>query len=342
MRGHDIVVIGASAGGVQALTDVLRRLPGNLPAAVFVVLHMAAKAPSALSAILSRCTSLPVAEAQDGEPIRPGRIYVSRPDYHLLIQDGRVRLGHGPKEQHTRPAVDPLFRTAAETYGPRVVGVVLTGAQCNGSQGLLAVKQHGGVAMVQDPAEALWPSMPASAIRTVGVDHVLPLSDLAGKMTELVLDPPGRDAAGATVAHARPEQAKETRPMPPADLPPEVSPLTCPECGSVLFQQDPPGLALFSCRVGHTFSGPELLAEQTERLEAVLWSAVRIAEEQACLARQLAQLCLLPDEQAAAAALEGTASAAERNAAAFRRLIETGEPASETVDTTQVTAGILS
>jgi two-component system chemotaxis response regulator CheB len=206
MEGHDVVVIGASAGGVQALIELISRLPADLPASIFVVLHMATAAPSALPLILSRHSALPLAQAVEGESIVPGRVYIARPDYHLLIEDGHVRLGHGPKEHHTRPALDPLFRTAAEVYGRRVVGVVLTGARSNGALGLLAVKEHGGVAMVQQPDEALWPSMPLSAMRTVRVDYVLPLSQLAPRLVELVLDPP----AEGTVATI-PAPGKEAR-----------------------------------------------------------------------------------------------------------------------------------
>src|SRR6185436_714450 len=189
MAGRDIILIGASAGGVQTLTELARHLPGDLPAAVFMVIHLSPFSHSSMPAILSRAGPLPAAHPRDGEPILPGRIYVAPPDHHLVIEPEQVRISRGPTENGHRPAVDVLFRTGAEVYGPRVVAVVLTGNLDDGTVGLAIVKKHRGVAVVQDPEDADYPSMPRSAIASVEVDHVLPLAGIASLLGELVHQP---------------------------------------------------------------------------------------------------------------------------------------------------------
>src|ERR1044071_8567923 len=170
MATDDILTIGASAGGVEALRVLVSLLPTELPAALFVVLHIPQDAPSLLPALLQRAGSLPARHPADNTPIENGRIYVAPPNRHMLLEPGRVRLVHGPKENRHRPAIDPLFRSAAKAYGPRVVGVILTGALDDGTQGLEVVKKCGGVTIVQNPEEAIVPSMPLSALRYVEVD----------------------------------------------------------------------------------------------------------------------------------------------------------------------------
>jgi two-component system chemotaxis response regulator CheB len=189
MPGHDIIVVAASAGGVETLCKLASGLPPDLPAAVFVVLHIPPHATSFLPSILSRAGPLPAAHPNDGQAIEHGRIYVAPPDSHLLVKRGHIHLGHGPRENGHRPAADPLFRTAARAYGPRVVGVVLSGNLDDGTAGLLAVKVRGGVAIVQDPSEALYSGMPASASENVAVDWVLPVSEMAALLARLALEP---------------------------------------------------------------------------------------------------------------------------------------------------------
>jgi len=192
---HDIVVIGASAGGVEALSKLVRVLPVDLPASVFVVLHVPAESQSALPQILNRVGRLPAAHATDNEPIEPGHIYIAPPDHHLLVRRGAARVARGPRENGHRPAIDPLFRTAAHAYGSRVIGVVLSGALDDGTTGLAVIKRRGGIAIVQNPEEALVSGMPTSALENVRVDHCLPVERIAFLLADLVSERPG-DAAG--------------------------------------------------------------------------------------------------------------------------------------------------
>lgn len=312
MTGHDIVVIGASAGGVEAMLRLVESLPANLPAAIFVVIHTSPASPGWLAGLLSRRGKLPAKYAEQGELIHPGQIYLAPPDHHMLLRDGWVALNHGPKQHHTRPAVDPLFCTAAETYGPRVVGVVLSGGQTNGALGLLAVKECGGVAMVQDPEEALYPSMPRTAMQHAAVDYVLPLSDLAPTLVRLVEDPPGPDpraSSGAGSAEARVGAGRGL----PADPEDGAETCRCPECAGTMRQVGWDDLALFECDFGHVLSGVELLEAQSDALERALWTAARLTSEIAWTAgilREQATRCAEPE--AAESYRDAAAAAAEQ------------------------------
>ena len=201
MPRRDVVVIGASAGGVEALTTVVGRLPERLPAAVFVVLHVPSHGRSLLARVLGRHANLAVAGACDGDPVTPGRISVAPTDHHLMLSDGRVRVVRWPRENGHRPAIDVLFRSAASSYGPRVVGVLLSGLLDDGTSGLAAIKQRGGLAVVQDPADAMFPDMPRSALRNVDLDHVLPLDAIGPALGRLVDE--GGDAHADAAWQAR-------------------------------------------------------------------------------------------------------------------------------------------
>lgn len=189
MFRNDIVVIGASAGGLEGLAQLVHNLPADLPAAIFVVVHLSAKYPSWLPHILQKFGKLPAVHAVDGAAIGFGRIYVAPPDRHLLVKPEYMRVILGPKENRFRPAIDPLFRTAAVAYGKRVVGIVLSGALNDGTAGLFEIKEQGGVAIVQEPLEAIFPSMPQSAIQHVAVDHILPVADIARVLVDLAYEP---------------------------------------------------------------------------------------------------------------------------------------------------------
>jgi two-component system, chemotaxis family, protein-glutamate methylesterase/glutaminase len=292
LAGHDIIVIGASAGGVEALSAVVRELPADLPAAVFVVLHMPAQSPSLLAKILDRSAKLPATQAVDDEPIRQGHIYVAAPDCHLLVQKGHVHVKRGPKENRHRPAIDPLFRSAARAYGPRVIGVVLTGALDDGTAGLKDIKRLGGLAVVQDPDDAYFPSMPRSAIQNVEVDHVKPLSQIGSLLAYLAHTPAEEEGA-----YPVPEEMSiEVESSQSAHIGIETmnklgtpSYYSCPECHGTLWELGDDNFLRFRCHVGHAFTAESLQADHSESLEEALYAALRALEESASLARRLAE-----------------------------------------------------
>jgi two-component system chemotaxis response regulator CheB len=178
MRTKRVVVVGASAGGIEALREVVAGLPADFPAPVCIVLHSAPEAPGVLDSILSRSGPLQATNARDRERLEPGRIYIAPPDCHLLVEPGRIRVTKGPRENRFRPAIDPLFRSAAQVFGPAAIGVILTGNQGDGTAGLWTIKQLGGTTVVHDPAEALFPAMPQSALNHVRIDYVLRLPEI--------------------------------------------------------------------------------------------------------------------------------------------------------------------
>jgi two-component system chemotaxis response regulator CheB len=323
VAGHDLVVIGASAGGVEALGEAVGSLPADLPAAVLVVLHLPSNSNSALPGILGRRGSLPAEHAVHGEPIRGGRIYVAPPDRHLLVADGHVHLSRGPRENGHRPAVDPLFRSAARYYGPRVIGVVLSGALDDGTAGLLAIKGQGGVAVAQDPKDALYPGMPSSAIQHAGVDHVAPAAAMGAVLDRLVRQPaPGgpRDVPeelqfevdSEELAMSAQDQHRPGRP----------SGFGCPDCNGVLWEIDEANLIRFRCRVGHAWSQESLVARQSETLESALWVALRSLEERAALSHRLAAFARNGGHPITAARFEEQAKEAEAAAAQVRPLLD--------------------
>jgi two-component system, chemotaxis family, protein-glutamate methylesterase/glutaminase len=294
MPGHDIITVGASAGGVNALVKLVGQLPADLAASVFIVLHIPAQSPSHLPDILSRSGPLLAIHPTDGEEIKHGRICIAPPDQHLLIEDGHVRVVQGPRENRHRPAIDPLFRSAALAYGPRVVAVILTGALDDGTAGLLAVKRRGGIAVVQDPHDALYPSMPLSALTHVRVDHILPLYEIGPLLIRLV-----GEQAKEEGAYPVPDDMQRETKLIEMDTSIDMlssnnrvgtpSAFSCPECGGVLWELHDGELLRYRCRVGHAFSIDSVLAAQTEQAETALWEALKSLQENASLSRQLAE-----------------------------------------------------
>ncbi|WP_164008899.1 chemotaxis protein CheB [Pyxidicoccus trucidator] len=327
MAHRDIIVIGASMGGVEALSSLAQQLPRDLPAAVLVVLHLAPQHKSVLPDILSRAGELPARHPKDGEPLEPGRVYVAPNDRHLVVEPGKVRVVKGPRENGHRPAVDTLFRSAARAYGPRVVGVVLTGALDCGTAGLLAVKTQGGIAVVQDPQDAFCPDMPRSALEYVAVDHRVRLRELGPLLERLVATPvPPREKG---------------RPRPSRQLEAEVKTLTlnedtvagappkygtpshysCPDCGGVLFEMDEEGLLRFRCRTGHGYTSKALVAGQQQGVDEALWAALRALEESAALARRMAARARENNHPHSATRFEERAEAAEAQVLVLRELV---------------------
>ena len=337
MPSHDVVVVGASAGGVAALTALVAGLPPDFPAAVLIVLHVPPYAESRLPEILGRAGALPVAHAEDGEALVGGRVYVAPPDRHLLVRPGRLELSRGPRENRSRPAVDPLFRTAARAYGPRAVGVILSGALYDGSAGLLALKSRGGVAIVQDPEQAAVDGMPRSALRLTAVDHVVPVEAIGPLLDLLVREPtPASTGTRTETRGATPNGGSEmadpdermtgvidsTIHAQAAGLrADEVTLYTCPDCGGALFQEDAP-VTRFRCHVGHAYAPEVLLHLKGEELEAALWTCVRMLTEKATLTRQVARRTQELGSPAAAERVEEQAEVDERHAQVLRDLLD--------------------
>lgn len=290
MADGRIVVIGASAGGVEALLELASSLPDDFAAPVIAVVHISPSAPSMLPDLLSRKGNLPAKHAVDGERYKPGLIYLAPPDHHVLINDGHLRVIRGPRENRHRPAVDPLFRSAAVAGGPRTIGVILTGSLDDGTAGLVAIKRRGGVAIVQDPAEAMHPSMPQHAMESVDVDFVLPLHEISSKLADLSKEPAPRAPAAASGVmdmedkiSAMEDEGTEKRPGTP-------SAYSCPDCGGVLWEIKEGDSMHYRCRVGHAFSPESMLGAQDDLLEQALWTALKTLEESAALSKKLAAI----------------------------------------------------
>lgn len=282
--------MGASAGGVEALQLVVAGLPAQLPAAVFIVLHLAPNAPSKLAQILDLAGPLPVRRPADGDPILPGHIYVPTPDMHLLVQENHIRLTHGPKENRARPAVDVLFRSAAFYHGQRVIGIVLSGNLDDGTAGLWAVKQHGGIAMVQSPEDAQFPSMPLNALKCIEVDHVLPVADMPHTISSLVHEPvmQAKQPENIHATRAEVDVALGADSLRAADLLGGVlSANTCPECHGVMLEVQEGPVVRYRCHTGHAYSMQTLLDETEGEIESGLWNTLRAFDEKIMLLKKL-------------------------------------------------------
>jgi two-component system chemotaxis response regulator CheB len=289
MPGHDIIVIGASAGGVEALKELVAALPANLPATLFIVLHTSPHSPGLLPSILDKRGPLPAVAAQDKAKFKKGCIYVAVPDYHLLIEGQRMRVVRGPKENRHRPAIDPLFRSAAWSHGPRVAAVVLSGNLDDGVAGLWAVKTCGGATLVQDPVDALFPDMPASALRSVEVDHSLPLAQIPGVLIELAKKSETKPRRSSAPQQLKIETEFSMLDRDIHDMNKLGSPtaFTCPACRGALWELQDGEILRYRCHVGHAFSAGSLLEEQSDAIEAALYSGLRALEEKAITLRRL-------------------------------------------------------
>jgi two-component system chemotaxis response regulator CheB len=286
---RNIVVIGASAGGVEALQHLVGKFPADLAASVFIVLHTWPSAKSYLGPILERAGPLRVVVPGNDDPIEPGTIYVAPTDQHMLLAPCRIIVERGPRENRARPAINPLFRTAAAAYGSQVIGVILTGMLDDGTAGLWAVKQCGGVAIVQDPNDALYGEMPRSAVDNVAVDHCVPLAQISNLINQLsreTVDAPAPNTPSKVLMSNL--GAAMTLSADEMDQIGKRSTLTCPECHGALWEISEGGVPEYRCHVGHGYSPRTLADEQGLGIEQSLWSALRALKESAELDERLA------------------------------------------------------
>jgi two-component system, chemotaxis family, protein-glutamate methylesterase/glutaminase len=321
-----VVAIGASAGGVEALQRFARGLRADYPAPILVVQHIGPH-PSILPELMTRAGGPAARHAIDGERLQPARIYVAPPDHHMIVSNHRVRLSHGPKENHTRPAIDPLFRSVALGYGPSAIGIVLTGWGDDGTAGLQAIKACGGLAFVQNPADAEHPSMPMSALQYVDVDHTFDVNDL-GRDLEAVLARPVPPPAGLPdqLIHEHETFLSKGDPMEHLSAIGSPSRFVCPECNGGLWELADTHPRRFRCHTGHAFSLRSLQAAQAESTDTALWNAFRGLEEKEMLLRQVAEQHLEEGDPAQAARTEVLAHVVRRHAATLRDLIEREDP----------------
>jgi two-component system chemotaxis response regulator CheB len=320
MQDFSIVVIGGSAGGVQAIIGVAEQLPADLNAAVFVALHLSPSAPSVLAELLNRRSAMQVEWAIDGVEIEAGTIYVAPPDKHLTLEPGHVALGRGPRENGHRPAIDPLFRTAAHVYCERVIGVVLSGNLDDGSVGLVEIRKMGGKAIVQDPTDSPYSGMPQNALDAAGADVVCPADQLADAIIELV----NRPAPTIELCRDMPEDIATGGKSPMAADEREEGELSvygCPDCGGALWEIDDGKTLRFRCRVGHSYTDESLLEGMTDGVERAMWAALRALEEQATQARQLARRMKARGHSSLTERFLGQAVESEERALIIRRAL---------------------
>lgn len=289
MHTRDIIVIGASMGGVEALSALMGQLRADLPAAVLVVQHTSAESPGLLGEILNQRGALPAVSAEDQMPLEHGRIYVAPPDRHLLLTEEGLRVVYGPRENRSRPAIDPLFRTAAVHYRSRVIGVILTGLLGDGAAGLLAVHRCGGAAVVQSPDDAAYPDMPKRALGAVPTARQVPLADLGSMLARLTEEAAPEPPA---VPQALSIEARLTeRAMTNEDwgaVPSRPTDFTCPECSGAIHKIEDEPLLRYRCRVGHAYSADDLVAAKERGTEDALWLALQTLQEQAQMLETLA------------------------------------------------------
>lgn len=324
MKNQNVIVIGASAGGLEPLQDLVSQLPAKFPAAVFVAWHLPPESPSLLPQILRRLTDLPVSQPGNYEKIEAGRIYCVAPDYHLVIEGDHVRLSRGPKENHFRPSIDVLFRSAAWSHGAQATGIILSGCLDDGVSGLYAIKRMGGVSIVQDPAEAAFPDMPLNAIKTVEIDYSVPIKAMGGLLTTLAAEKLHENGNHRETSKAMETEIKialEDNALENGWLElGEKTSYTCPECHGALAQIVEGRTARFRCHTGHAFSLNSLMSEVTKSIETSLWNSLRVIEESQLLMSHIARHLSENGNQEAAALLASKIEFAQKQASAVREL----------------------
>lgn len=289
MSKQDIIAIGGSAGSTMVVKQILAELPGDFPGSLFVTVHVPSTHPSHLAEILAARSPLKVAAAVDGQPVEPGHAYIAVPDRHLLIIDSTLRLGAGPRENMVRPSIDPMFRSAALSYGSRAVGVILSGLLNDGASGLFAIKSSGGVTVAQHPADAAEDAMPRAALEAVEVDHVARGAEIADLLQEIVRTDAGPQRPISDNLLFEVEVANGagigSEPLRRFAQP---TPLTCPDCGGVLSEVWGEQPLRFRCQIGHAYTAEQLSAEN-DRVDEAVQIAMRIMEERAELVRRMAR-----------------------------------------------------
>ena len=317
MAKRDIVVLGASAGGVEAITRVLKDA-SEADAAFVVVVHMPADARTVLPEIVTRATGLPSRLAEDGEELAAGTVLIAPPGRHTLVCRGSVAVVNGPRENRARPAIDPLFRSAAAAYGPRVVAVALSGVLDDGTAGAGAVRRNGGLVVVQSPDDALFADIPRNIIDQVGADYVLPSSEIGMILRRLTEDEVEDQMAADDITD--PALADQAALLEKAEQG-AITHFTCPECSGTLWEVDEHGVRRYRCRVGHVYSPEALRAAQADGVETALWIAMRALEEQAALTRRTADRSRALKTPAAAARLDLRAEEIDARIHVIRRLL---------------------
>jgi two-component system chemotaxis response regulator CheB len=305
MPGPPLIVIGASAGGIEALAQLIPKLPASLPAAVAVVVHrQPVSDDDRLARVLSRGANLPIFEPANGETIVAGRMYVAPANIHLAVEDGRLRYDGGPRENASRPSIDVLFRTAASARGRSVIGVLLSGSLYDGTAGMAAIQSHGGRTIVQDPRDAQFADMPRNVLQTMDVDAVLPAAQIAPQICRFVSD---LNEAGAAA-----------EPVETVEVPTRF---VCPDCGGVLSESTTGDVRTYRCHTGHAYSESGLLLKQDEQVENAMWSAVRVLEERAELCERVSRRLSQRSHDVSAKHMERQALRARRHADALRSVL---------------------
>lgn len=322
MNHHHIITIGTSAGGVSALKTLISQLPKDLKASIHIVQHLSGEAASHLPAVLNKVSHLSVAFARDRETIEVGRIYVAPPDFHLMLEYGRVRVVRGPRENRVRPAIDPLFRSAAVVYRSYATGIILTGMLDDGTAGLQAIKACGGMTIVQDPEDAVYSSMPKSAIANVEVDHILTLQNIPDVILERVEQTPSliTEVPADLLLEVPISENAITPPQTMAKIGQPVA-HSCPSCGGPLWQIGNPKTLRYRCHVGHAFTGLTLVEEQNEATEKALWIALRTLEERGRLLKSMSERYAEKGASSLAQTHQERANEATENAILIRNLI---------------------
>lgn len=332
MNNHHVIIIGTSAGGIQALRTLIQQLPPDFPASIHIVQHLSNEAASNLSLVLAKVSQLPITFAQDKQAIQLGHIYLAPPDFHLMLEEGRMRVIRGPRENRMRPAIDPLFRSAAVAYRSYATGVILTGMLDDGTAGLQAIKACGGMAIVQDPNDAAYSSMPQSAIANVEVDRIVALKDIVSVLKDRVRETPSlvQEIPADLLLEVPIAHKAITDPQVMSRIGEPVA-YSCPSCGGPLWQigksdndtkdKISESLLRYRCHIGHAFTSNTLIEEQNEATEKALWIALRTLEERGRLLKNMSDRYAQKGANALAETHQERSTEALEHSALIRNLI---------------------